>query len=163
MLNDWSLDAFTGGLSHLDPHDLASVSVGVSKWQLKEKMNKHHAHHLPSCLLPFSIPIHTTTYILIFQYPLNPFPSPPSITCFAMHSPTHSFSVLHELEPPCKRLAAHLSVPCSHYPQFISHELITLPNSLPYSSLYLSYQPCPSNLTTFLSLYILISIFQPSH
>ena len=92
VLNDWSLDAYPGGLSHLHPHDLAFISVGVSKWQLKEKMNMHHAHHLPSCLLPFSIPIHTTTYILIFQYPLNPFPSPPSITGFAMHSPTHSFS-----------------------------------------------------------------------
>ena len=143
MLNDWSLDAFTGGLSHLHPHDLASVSVGVSKWQLKEKINKHHAHHLPSYLLPFSIPIHTTTYILIFQYPLNPFPSPPSITGFAMHSPTHSFSFSMNLSHHVNALPL-----ISPSLALITHDS-SHTNSLPYSSLYLSYQPCPSNLTTF--------------
>ena len=115
------------------------------------KRENEHAPCSPPSFIPTAL-FHTHTYHHLyphFQIPLKPVP----LTTFHYrfrHAFPHPFVfVLHELEPPCKRLAAHLSVPCSHYPQFISHELITLSNPLPYSSPYLSYQPCPSNLTTF--------------
>lgn len=94
MLNDWSLDAFTGGLSHLHPHDPAFVSVGVSAWQLKEKMNMHHAHHLPSYLLPFSIPIYPPCMHARHTDFLPPYPSLRA-DIITMHTASFLFFVFH--------------------------------------------------------------------